>query len=120
MTKAKFDELMSITNKVQAESRKLIGKDVLDSIPIFNTLTQPQKLRLMECMITVTFHANTYVCRQGAPGNTFYIITEGNCKVTINNEEKGEIEVAVLRPGDYFGKLNFNFKFIQCHIIIIS
>lgn len=103
MTKAKFDELLSTTNKIQAENRKLIGKDVLETVPLFNSLTNANKHKLLDVMLFVTFLPNTYICRHGAAGNTFYIITGGSCKVTINKEDRTEVEVGILRPGDFFG-----------------
>lgn len=55
-------------------------------------------------MTGVSFNAGAYICRQGAYGNTFYIIIEGDCKVTINSDD-GEKEVSHLCPGDFFGEI---------------
>lgn len=104
MTKAKFDELLATTNRLQAENRKLIGRDVLDTVPLFNPLSNAHKHKLLDVMTYATFLPNTYLCRHGAAGNTFYIITTGTCKVTINKEDRTEVEVGMLRPGDFFGK----------------
>ena len=104
MTKGKFDELLATTNKLHAENRRLIGKDVLDTVPLFESLSNSHKSKLLDVMLFVTFLPNTYICRHGTAGNTFYIITGGSCKVTINREDRTEMEVATLRPGDFFGR----------------
>ena len=104
MTKGKFDELLATTNKLHAENRRLIGKDVLDTVPLFESLSNSHKSKLLDVMLFVTFLPNTYICKHGTAGNTFYIITGGSCKVTINREDRTEMEVATLRPGDFFGR----------------
>jgi CRP-like cAMP-binding protein len=105
MTKAKFDELLATTYRLQAENRKLIGRDVLDRVPLFASLSNTVKGKLLEVMLSVTFQPSTYICRHGAPGNNLYVITEGTCRVTINTEDKGEVDIALLRPGDFFGEV---------------
>eukprot|EP00598_Pedospumella_elongata_P015961 CAMPEP_0184996430 /NCGR_PEP_ID=MMETSP1098-20130426/56446_1 /TAXON_ID=89044 /ORGANISM="Spumella elongata, Strain CCAP 955/1" /LENGTH=68 /DNA_ID=CAMNT_0027522881 /DNA_START=1 /DNA_END=203 /DNA_ORIENTATION=+ len=51
----------------------------------------------------MTYLPGSYICRQGTTGNSFFILTEGHCRVTVN-EEKGEREVGKLRAGDTFGE----------------
>jgi cAMP-dependent protein kinase regulator len=103
MTKTKFDELLATTNKIIAENRRIIGKDVLDTVPLFKTLTAVNKKKLLDAMVPMSYSQQSYICRQGTTGHTFFILTEGTCKVTINNENRTEMEVARLRPGDFFG-----------------
>lgn len=104
MTKKKFEELLQNTNKIMAENRRLIGKDVLENVSLFKNLNANNKKKLLDAMVPITFQPNSYICRQGTIGNTFYILTEGCCKVTINNGDK-ENEVFRFRPGDFFGKI---------------
>jgi CRP-like cAMP-binding protein len=104
MTKAKFDELLATTNKLHAENRRLIGRDVLDQVPLFRSLSAVNKKKLLDAMVPMTYLPTSYICRQATTGNTFYIITEGHCRVTVNCEDKTEKEVGKLRAGDFFGK----------------
>lgn len=104
MTKAKFDELLATTNNLTQESRRQIGKDVLDTVPLFKSLSTLNKKKLLEAMMPMTYLPGSYICRQGTTGNAFFILTEGNCKVTINMSESAEREVAKLHAGDFFGK----------------
>jgi CRP-like cAMP-binding protein len=103
MTKQKFEELLATTNQIQAENRKQIGRDVLEEVPLLKSLTNVNKKKLLDAMISITYLPQTYICRQGTAGNTFYILTEGTCKVTVNERDGSEKEVAKLHPGDFFG-----------------
>lgn len=108
MTKQKFDELLATTNQLQVENRKQIGRDVLDTVPLFKSLTSVNKKKLLDAMIPMTYHPQSYICRQGTTGNVFFILTEGSCKVTVNTQEGSERELAKLHPGDFFGTLSFD------------
>eukprot|EP01040_Poterioochromonas_malhamensis_P002218 gene2218-2360_t len=105
MTKQKFDELLATTNQLQVENRKQIGRDVLDTVPLFKSLTSVNKKKLLDAMIPMTYHPQSYICRQGTTGNVFFILTEGSCKVTVNTQEGSERELAKLHPGDFFGEV---------------
>ncbi len=105
MTKPKFDQLLATTNKLAQESRRQIGKDVLDTVPLFKSLSAINKKRLLEAMIPMAYLPGSYICRQGTAGNAFFIMTEGVCKVTVNTSERHEREVARLHAGDFFGKI---------------
>ena len=111
MTKARFDELLATTNQIQQENRKLIGRDVLDTVPLFKSLTSSNKKKLLDAMVPMTYHSNSYICRQGTTGNVFFILTEGTCKVTVNTQDGNERETAKLHPGDFFGKILILFYF---------
>ncbi len=109
MKKHKFEELTQQSKKIIAETQVIIGRDVVAMVPIFKNLTTSNKERLLEAMIPLQFQPNTYICRQGTVGNTFYIITEGKCHVTINSDSKDgtseEVTVSHLYPGDFFGEI---------------
>jgi CRP-like cAMP-binding protein len=104
MTKSKFDELLATTNKLQLENRRLIGRDVLDTVPLFRTLSAVNKKKILDSMIPMQYLPSSYICRQGTTGNSFFILIEGQCRVTLNSEDKTEKEVGKLRPGDFFGE----------------
>lgn len=103
MTKTRFDELLATTNKLQAENRRLIGRDVLDKVVAFRSMSAVERKKLLDRMVPMTYLPGSYICRQGTTGNSFFILTDGHCKVTVN-DEKGEREVGKLRAGDTFGE----------------
>lgn len=105
MTKLKFDELLATSNKIVSENRKQIGQNVLDTVPLFKAMTTVNKRKLLEAMIPMTYLSSSYICRQGTTGNTFFILTDGTCRVTINQPDHSEKEVARLHAGDFFGEV---------------
>lgn len=105
LKKQRFDELMLKTNKILAQSRTIIGQNVLDTVQVFKHLSQAHKTKLLDAMTTVSFPTNIYICRQGTPGNAFYIITEGSCRVTMNKDGKRDVELAKIEVGDFFGEV---------------
>jgi CRP-like cAMP-binding protein len=123
MTKQKFDELLVATNQIQAENRKLIGRDVLDTVPLFKSLTSTNKKKLLDAMLPMSYHQNSYICRQGTAGNVFFILTEGTCRITVNTQDGQEREVARLHPGDFFGKVfssSFFLLLLVVSLLIVS
>lgn len=106
MTKAKFDEIMSVTKMFNmGGTRTIINEGVTDKIPLFKSLSAATRVKFLESMTNMTFKPGSYICRQGTIGNTFYILTEGCCHVTLNTDDWKEKEVNQLTPGDYFGEV---------------
>lgn len=105
MTRAKFELLLTSCGSLVAETRTKIGKDIVERVPLFRSLTAANKQRLLETMKAAHFRAGVYICRQGEPGHTFYIITEGVCSVTVGSGNEPEKEVSRLFPGDFFGEV---------------
>ena len=104
MRKDKFDEIMAVCNNLLLETRIKLGRDIVAKVPIFQTLTAMNKRKILDCMVPTHFLAGTYICKQGSYGNTFYVLTEGTCKVTMNKEDGGERDLITLRTGDFFGE----------------
>ena len=59
----------------------------------------------------MTYMPGSYICRQGTSGNSFFILTEGSCRVTVNKDDRAELEVGKLRTGDYFGVYNIIWEY---------
>jgi Cyclic nucleotide-binding domain len=38
-------------------------------------------------MVEVSFRPGAYICEQGKPGNSFYIVVEGVCRVTVKDAD---------------------------------
>ena len=105
MTKQKFDEVMAQCNKQMFNDKLNLGKQVINRVPLFQPLGTLQKKVLLENMRPILFQPNTYICRQGMSGNTFYIIAEGQCKVTVNAGNGAEKDITRLGVGDFFGEV---------------
>jgi len=75
--------------------------DILKDVPILSCLDQRELKRLAKNVREQSFSPGTTVVREGKmSGVGFYIITDGEARVSI-----GEEEVARLHPGDHFGEL---------------
>jgi CRP-like cAMP-binding protein len=75
--------------------------DILKDVPILSCLDQRELKRLAKNVREQSFSPGTTVVREGKmSGVGFYIITDGEARVSI-----GEEEVARLHRGDHFGEL---------------
>lgn len=105
MTKQSFDQLVHTSSAMQAENRRIIGRDVLDTVPLFKAMAPTNRKKLLDCMVPMTYMPGSYICRQGTAGNSFFILTEGVCRVTVNKDDRNELDVAKLKAGDFFGEV---------------
>ncbi|XP_014244772.1 cGMP-dependent protein kinase, isozyme 1-like isoform X2 [Cimex lectularius] len=77
----------------------------LQSVPLLHNLSQTLLCKIADSMQLEFYPGGQYIVRQGATGDTFYILSCGNVKVT--QKLPGEIqeeEVRTLSRGDYFGE----------------
>ncbi len=75
----------------------------LKAIHLFNGLNDPQIIEVAGMLEPEAHPAGEAIVREGEPGEFFYIIDNGQVKVTRKQRET-ETQVAVLEPGDYFGE----------------
>jgi len=78
----------------------------LRSVPTFKGLDETTVIKIADVLEEVTYKAGEYIVRQGAGGDTFFIIAKGSVQVTINNEKEkgGEQLLNTLKKGDFFGE----------------
>ena len=75
------------------------NRNFIDSIPIFNALTNNQKETLVHSLTSHDFSPGSFIVNEGDPGDLLYIIKEGVVIVTQNNKE-----VRKMTKGFYFGE----------------
>ena len=51
------------------------------------------------------FPADRLICREGDPGDKFYIIVRGEVSITTSGSTGQEQELGILQDGDYFGEI---------------
>jgi MFS family permease len=73
---------------------------LLRSIPMFAPLGAPAIERLAAAMVPVHAHTGSAVVRQGDPGDSFYIITDGQVAISIDGHRVREEG-----PGESFGEI---------------
>jgi CRP-like cAMP-binding protein len=79
----------------------------LRNVKLFKSLNAAQIQRLADLMVTVECSDGDYIITQGHVGESFFIIVEGNCIVTLNNppgSAETEKVVGKLKNNDYFGE----------------
>jgi cGMP-dependent protein kinase len=79
--------------------------DFLKSVPIFKNLPEDTLIKISD-VLEETFYANgDYIIRQGARGDTFFIISKGTVKVTKKMQDSNEEKyIRTLGKGDFFGE----------------
>lgn len=79
--------------------------DFLKSVPTFRKLKEDMLIKIADVLEETTYKYGDYIIRQGARGDTFFIISRGKVKVTINDsEQNNEKYVRTLGYGDFFGE----------------
>ncbi|XP_071438943.1 cGMP-dependent protein kinase, isozyme 2 forms cD4/T1/T3A/T3B isoform X1 [Hetaerina americana] len=79
--------------------------DFLKSVPIFKNLPEDTLIKISDVLEETYYNEGDYIIRQGARGDTFFIISKGKVKVTIkqgNNLQ--EVFIRTLQKGDFFGE----------------
>lgn len=79
--------------------------DFLKSVPIFKNFPEDTLIKISDVLEETHYQNGDYIIRQGARGDTFFIISKGQVKVTQklpnSNDEKF---IRTLTKGDFFGE----------------
>ncbi|KAL2082189.1 hypothetical protein ACEWY4_022007 [Coilia grayii] len=91
-----------MTNKSKKKREQLMG--FLKTAQTLKALNDLQLSKIIDSMEEVKFQKNEVIVREGAEGNTFYIILEGEVLVTkrVNNQQK---TIRRMGQGEHFGEL---------------
>jgi CRP-like cAMP-binding protein len=74
--------------------------ELLQQVPIFQTLSRDQLETLARSFKDRTFRAGGNVTTEGQSGVGFFVIEDGSATVSVGGEQR-----RTLSPGDYFGEL---------------
>jgi CRP/FNR family cyclic AMP-dependent transcriptional regulator len=77
------------------------GVHLLAAVPLFSDLSSRHLKRMADLAEEVRFSAGDPIVQEGQPGGTFYVILEGEAKVTRKGRKLNE-----LYPGDFFGEVS--------------
>jgi small-conductance mechanosensitive channel/CRP-like cAMP-binding protein len=78
----------------------------LQRIGMLGPLTSEQIGRLAEENVERVYAAGEPVIRQGAPGDSLFVIMSGRVEVTVVQEGRPSVRLATLEAGDYFGEMS--------------
>ncbi len=79
---------------------------ILETIPVFQGLTCDELNMIMPLLEKVTYPPDKRVIKEGAYGNSMYIIIKGTVKVTKSETGKDEVFLQALYEGSYFGEFS--------------
>ena len=74
--------------------------DLLQRVPLFHDLERGEVERIARSFKERTFNAGATIAEEGGGGVGFFVIGDGQAKVSVHGEER-----AMLGPGDYFGEV---------------
>lgn len=83
------------------EIRILKAKDLL-----FGELTELEYLKLIDLMEIRTFQPGEIVVREGTPGDSMFIICNGDVSVVTKDKSGKDVQLADLGEGDFFGEVS--------------
>ncbi|XP_037973163.2 cGMP-dependent protein kinase, isozyme 2 forms cD5/T2 isoform X1 [Plutella xylostella] len=78
--------------------------DFLKSVPIFKDLPEDTLIKISDVLEETHYQNGDYIIRQGARGDTFFIISKGQVKVTQKQNSNDEKFIRTLVKGDFFGE----------------
>ena len=74
--------------------------ELVRGVPLFSDLERRELEEIAGSMKERTFSPGQEIAREGESGVGFFVIKDGNAKVTVGGEERRR-----LGPGDYFGEI---------------
>lgn len=78
----------------------------LPESPLFQGIPAEQLPEVLQSMQPGKFAAGEEIVREGDPGDSLFLITEGSAAVHTRDEEGREVSLATLGVGDFFGEVS--------------
>lgn len=76
----------------------------LQTTSLFRDFTEDELRACLELMDPQRAEAGECIVRQDEPGDAMYLLVEGSARV-LHHKEGQKVELAVLKPGDFFGEI---------------
>lgn len=80
-------------------------EDLIRDVPLLARLPEVDLRALASRGHVRTYDAGDVIFREGAPGDSLYVVIEGSVRVALHSAEGEEATVAVLGPGEFVGDL---------------
>ncbi|XP_055848735.1 cGMP-dependent protein kinase, isozyme 1 isoform X2 [Episyrphus balteatus] len=96
-----FQQIMMRTGMQRIEN----SVNFLKSVPLLKNLSNDVLAKIADVLEVEFYPAGTYIIRQGASGDTFFLISQGSVQVTQKfGPSNSEKNIRTLQRGDYFGE----------------
>lgn len=89
------------------ETKEAGGKTTVPRTPLFSDLTADELAYLSEKVNALQIPAGSTIFKEGDPGDSILIITFGEVKILAKDSKGGEVEVARLKEGEFFGEFAY-------------
>jgi len=99
MERIVFQQIMQATGIKKMENQL----NFLKSVPLLSNFPHDILAKISDVLEMEVYKKGQYIVREGTSGDTFYIISDGDVKVTKKSAGKEE-EIRSLTKGDYFGE----------------
>ncbi|HBE73807.1 MAG TPA: cyclic nucleotide-binding domain-containing protein [candidate division Zixibacteria bacterium] len=84
---------------------QLNTSELLKNVYLFNDLSKPELEKILGLAYDKEFGREEAVFHEGEIGDAFYIVMEGQIRISTMVPGVGEEALAVLKPGAYFGEM---------------
>jgi CRP-like cAMP-binding protein len=81
-------------------ARTNVGAELLSTVDLFTGLKKRDLSKVANTLKELSFPAGAVVTEEGSSDSRFYVIAEGEARVTVNGRRRN-----TLRAGDYFGEI---------------
>lgn len=78
----------------------------LREVPLFSEMDDQEVAEIRAIMDELKFKSGQLIVREGDVGDLFYVVTEGEVQVVINDATGKEIIIHQVGPGGFFGELS--------------
>lgn len=87
-----------------AFKKRKMYEHLLDNVPMLKTLKNYERMNLADALVSRSYDKGDRIIRQGDAADGMYFIEDGNISIRIK-QDVGDVEVALLGKGQYFGEL---------------
>jgi len=88
---------------LEETSHERLAMTMLCRVSLFQALTPEERAEVASLLTLARYPAETVICQEGRPGDTFFIIWRGQVKVT-TTDGKHQRVLAYLHEDDFFGE----------------
>lgn len=81
-------------------------KVFLENIAFFRVLSPIDRDFLVQSVLPLQFARGEIVFHQGKPGESMYIVADGECDIRVKNTKGREKSISTLTPGEFFGEMS--------------
>lgn len=79
---------------------------LLRELPFFAEVSRQDLLPIAAACRPRFYRSHQIIFEQGDPGDTFHLIQSGQVRIVLSSPKGGEILLALMHPGDFFGELS--------------